>query len=209
MTRRFLLVTSTLVTVTIVFFLVFSKYVAPHLSQIPGLGLVSGLFAAAGFYASVFVALLWAYNRFMRDKVEPREAIVGEWYYTLTIKGKTASPRYGICRIERHGDEIIAYGMHYSPKSGKFTSRFTSDHVVLAGTHLVIIYTSVGVDEEIFMRKGVYFLSTEGIPPARIYGIWTDVLPNTNLGDILMCRRDSETDQALLDVGCPLPPGSK
>src|SRR5689334_1275196 len=100
MPRKFLPVTTLLVTITIVFFLIFNKYVSATLANIPGLGLVSGLFAATGFYVSVFNCLLWGYNRFLRDRFEPKEAITGEWFYTLTIKGKEDHPRYGICCIE-------------------------------------------------------------------------------------------------------------
>jgi hypothetical protein len=204
MPHKFLPVTTLLVTITIVFFLVFNKYVSATLANIPGLGLVSGLFAAAGFYVSLFKCLLWGYNRFLRDRFEPKEAITGEWFYTLTIKGKEDRPRYGICRIERHRDDVIAHGMHYSVEQRKFTSRFTADHIVIDGSVVNIIYTSVGVDEDIFMRRGVYFLASEGLPPMRMYGIWTDVVPNTNAGDIIMERRDTRTDQVLQSVGYPL-----
>lgn len=204
MTRKFLPVTSIIVALSILFYTVFTQYVNPLVSGIPGLGLVSGVLASVGFYVSVFAVSLWVYNTFLRDRIEKQEAITGKWFYKLQIKGKEYAPRYGICKIARHGDKLSANGIHYAPESRKFTSRFTSDHIIIDGNNLIIMYTSVGVDEEIFMRRGVYFLSTEDVPPSRIYGIWTDVVPNKNLGDIIMQRCDKNTDKILESISFPV-----
>jgi hypothetical protein len=203
MSRRFLPVTSVIVALTIFFYTVCIEYI-PQVPSVPGFRLVLGMFASVGFYVAVFKASLWVYNEYLRDMLEKREAITGEWFYKLQIKGKEHLPRYGICKIARHDEELSANGIHYAPEVKKFTSRFTSDHAIIDGNNLIIMYTSVGVDEDIFMRRGVYFLSTEGFPPNRIYGIWTDVVPNTNIGDIIMQRCDKNTDKILADMEFPI-----
>ena len=203
MSRRFLTVNTVIVAFTILFYTGITQYINPSLSTVPGLGPLTGLMASIGFYVSAFRGSLWLYNKFLIDKVELREAITGDWFYKLQIKGRTM-PRYGICKFSRHDGSLVATGIHYNAGSNTFTSRFTSDHILIDGNNVTIIYTSVGVDEDIFMRRGVFFLSTEDLPPRRMYGIWTDVIPNTNLGDIVMQRRDNNTDKILVSIGYPL-----
>lgn len=196
-------ITTVSVTLTIIFYAVFTKYISPFVAGIPGLGFIVGVFASIGFYVSLFQALLWIHFKFVLDIVNPEEAIVGEWFYKLDIRGRENEPRYGICKISRYGGEVLITGIHYHPRQKKFTSRFSSDFTLINGHNLIILYTSVGVDEETFTRKGAFFLSTEETPPKRIYGVWTDVLPNRNVGDIVMQRRDKHTDAILDTVGYP------
>jgi hypothetical protein len=197
-------VTSFVVTMTLLFYTAFNTYLTPRLAILPGFGFVIGILASTGFYLTFFHVLLWIYNKWIDDRVEPRQAIVGEWFYKLQIRGQEGTPRFGICEIQRHGADFHMTGIHFDPLSRKFTSRFTSDCLVRDGKNVLVFYTSVGVDEDIFTRRGTYMLSTEGVPPKRIYGVWTDVFPAKNAGDIVMQRRDKTTDAILLNYGFPL-----
>jgi hypothetical protein len=197
-------VTTFSVTLTLLFYTAFTTYLSPRLAILPGFGLVIGILASTGFYLSLFHFLLWAYHRWISDRLEPRLAIAGEWFYRLQIRGQEGSPRYGICEIQKHGSELHVTGIHFDPHKKKFTSRFSSDCVVRDGKSFIVFYTSVGVDDEIFSRRGTYILSTEGVPPTRVYGVWTDVFPAKNSGDIVMQRRDATTDLILTNCGFPL-----
>ena len=95
-------------------------------------------------------------------------------------------------------------GLHFDPDEGTFTSSFTSDYVMHDGNKLIIFYSSVGVDHDIFMRQGIFHLATEGVPPRKIYGVWTDVLPAQNAGAMHMKRRDNETEAILINLDYPM-----
>lgn len=191
------------VVLTLLFYKAFEQFVAPQISVIPGASFVLSILASVGFYVSFFSGLLWLYFRYIEDVVNPKEAICGDWFYKLDVHGRP-SPRYGLCYVTRHRGELSASGIHYHPDHKKFTSRFTSDYVLIENHTLIILYTSVGVDEDIFLRRGVFFLATEGVPPSRIYGVWTDLLPTRNSGDIVFQRRDRNTDDLLTTLGYPL-----
>ncbi len=198
-------VTTIAVAVSIIFYTVFNKHITPLIIEgFPEFGFLASLLASIGFYVFAFKFFIWVYFKWLEGKLNSKEAILGEWFYKLEIKGRTNDPRYGICQISRHNDEIIATGMHFDPSKNKFTSRFNADFVLIQGHTVMMIYSSFGVDEEIFSRKGVFFLSTEGSPPKRIYGVWTDVLPNKNSGEIMMQSRDNQTDNFLSSINYPL-----
>lgn len=196
--------TTASVFLTISFYTAVIKFISPLFAALPGLDFILGSFASVGFYVSVFEFLNWLYNKFLHDKLNPKEAIVGEWFYKLDIAREESEPRYGICRISEHQGEMLITGIHFDPSQEKFTSRFRSESVRLDNDNLVVMYSSAGVDEEIFTRRGVFYLQTEEIPPKRIYGVWTDVLPSRNAGDIVLQRRDENTDAILNDIGYPL-----
>jgi hypothetical protein len=202
--RNFPAVSTIAVTLTISFYTLLSNYVSPLISEIiPGSGFIVGVFTSVGFYLSVFEILLWIHYKFIDDRLNPREAITGEWFYKLEVRGKEEQAKYGLCRIGRHKGELTATGVHFDPQRKKFTSKFGSDIIRINGNTMIIVYHSAGVDEETFLRHGILFLSTDGVPPQRIYGVWTDVLPSRNAGDIVMYRRDKEVDKAMQSIGYP------
>jgi hypothetical protein len=206
--RGFATVTTLCVALAISFYAWFTGSVAPAIAKAtssgPQIRFVVSLFAAAGAYVALFQGLLWLYEKFLEDRLNRREAIQGEWFYKLDIRATPNNPVYGICEIGKDGGKLSARAIHFDPKTNKFTSRFNSDFVVLEGGTLIIVYSSAGLDEDLYTRRGVYFLSTEGTPPRRVYGIWSDVLPGRNSGEMLMIRRDRHSDAFLRSIGYPI-----
>ena len=147
-------VTTFCVTLTILFFKLFSNYIEPKITGTPGLGFVVGILTSVGFYVSLFQIMVWFYFKFLFELINPQEAITGEWFYKLSINGKDNEPRYGICLIKRHWNELSITGIHFCPAKNKFTSRFNSSTCLFDKNELIILYTSVGVDEETFLRRG-------------------------------------------------------
>jgi hypothetical protein len=201
-------VTTLCVALAISFYAWFTGAVAPAIARATDSGkpirFVVSLFAAAGVYVTLFQGLLWLYEKFLEDRLNRREAVQGEWFYKLDIRATPDNPRYGICEIGKDSGKLTARAIHFDPRTNKFTSRFNSDFVILDGATLIIVYSSAGLDDDIYTRRGVYFLSTEGTPPKRMYGIWSDVLPSRNSGETLMVRRDRHSDAFLRSIGYPV-----
>ena len=154
-------------------------------------------------FSLVYSILYSFYIKYLEHRVTQKENIYGDWFYLLEINGKPNDPRYGICRIEKHDGEMYLSGIHYSPQTKTFTSMFSTDSAIINKDKIVVNYSSTGADEDVFNRKGVYYLNTEGIPPQRIFGIWSDVLEGSNKGRITMHKRTKETDSLLKEIGYP------
>lgn len=180
----------------------FNDAIAPRLSGNEWLNLAAGIGLSMGLYVGLYNALVWLFGTFLEDRINPREAIAGEWIYKLTILGRSRTERFGICTIERVGNEIAISGIHFDPIKRKFTSKFVSDHVHLRGSELTILYKSSGVDEEVYIREGAYLLTTQGCPPERISGVWAD-MPAKNSGEIIMQRRTPQSEAILSSYGYP------
>lgn len=197
-------VTALSVAATILFYKVVSSMLTPRLTDIPELTFLVALLSSIGFYLAVFKILTWSYDRVLHRRLVPAEDVIGEWFYKLQITGRPQSPyRYGLCRISRSRSGLTASGIHYHPEKQGFTSRFSTDYLILDNTTVILLYSSFGIDEEGFVRKGIFFLQSEGEPPDKIYGLWTDVLPVSNYGDIFMQKRTPATDRILDEIGYP------
>ncbi|MCE0485416.1 hypothetical protein [Ornithinimicrobium sediminis] len=181
----------------------FSTDLAPKLSNNSWLNIAVGLAVSLGVYIALYNFLVWLFGAVLEDKINPREAISGEWIYRITVLGANTQSRYGICTIEKVRDEYVVSGIHYHPLRASFTSKFVSTHVHLRGGELTVLYKSAGVDEEVYVREGVYRLTTQGTPPDRISGVWAD-MPSKNSGEIIMQRRTKAGDAILRTHGFPI-----
>lgn len=208
MNKRSQKVSTSVVAITLVFYSLFQNYVSPLLTGTPGLGAITGILASIGFYVGLYQLITWYYYKYLHERFENEYSLSGEWVYKLAIADKNNNGnkkiRFGICKITKSGADYTFGGTHFNPDTQAFTSRFSSDHVIFQTKRIVIIYKSVGVDGDIFMNNGVYFLTLEGTPPENIYGVWSDVVPNKSFGDIMMQRRDKDSDKQLKDIGYPL-----
>lgn len=192
------------VTIAIIFYVAFTKYVNAVLNVNSETGvIIIGILTSTGIFLFCFNSLVWIYSKYFEHIFFPKENIVGEWFYKLEINGKPEGDRYGICKIEKHNGELLASGTHFHPTAGRLTSMFTTDYAIIDKDKLIINYASTGVDSDVYSRKGIYYLSTEGKPPVRIFGIWTDVLHGSNKGKIFMQKRSNETDKILEELGYP------
>jgi len=192
------------VSLSIVFYQVFIKYITKLLELNDQLSiLLIGVVTSTGVFFISFNFLTFLYYKFLEDLIFKKEAITGDWFYKLEVFGNESSTKFGICTIEKYEGKLTARGTHYDPKEEVFTSLFFSDYLIVDDDKVIINYSSRGVDGDVFDRKGIYYLTTEGKPPTRINGIWTDVLNGKNRGRIFLQKRDKESDNLLKEVGYP------
>jgi len=188
---------------TIAFYNFFNYKIAPLFASIPALAPIIGLLASTSFYISLFRVFLWIYETYLEDRFYPNEAVLGQWFYRIEVKGREDDPLFGIFEVEKRNGEFSMKGVHYHPVKKRFTSRFNSEKISLGNNQMFVFYNSAGGHRDIFLRKGILILNLEGVPPKRMYGVWSDILPIKNTGELVMQKMNKDVEKLLVEIGFP------
>jgi hypothetical protein len=181
-----------------------NHYLAPQLITVWWAApLLSGI-ASLGSYAALVTFLQWLYDNYIEDFLIRKISLAGKWYYILEINGQDTH-RIGKCTISRDDGSLYLSGTHFHPSKKVFTSNFSSEAFQIDYPRLYVRYIAQGIrDKELDKSEGVFFLQTEGEPPSKIHGTWSDVVPARNTGSITLLRESPQVEQRMRERGYPV-----
>ncbi len=185
----------------LLFYIIVHDYLMPKIIQNPtSLKIVIEVLSTLGFYVAIFQIANILYERYLFKKIDPRFNLDGDWYQVFT-SGNGSSPviRHGPCRITCNVDGIIMSATNYNLEN-ELSSNWQSETVSLSGNRITLLFVSEGKSRKIPIKKGSMAFNLHGCPPDTLSGIFNDLSPGKNFGDIRIFRNKAEYERHLNTV---------
>jgi hypothetical protein len=184
--------------ISLFFYIVLNEYLSSFIPPNENLTrLILSFLSSIGFYFLVYSAFYELYDRFIYPIVNPIFNIAGKWYHIGVLEN--GDIRHGTVNITFRKRDLVMLGDNRKI-DGAFSSSWRTETIKMEDREIILIYNSEGKNRAHPQSKGEMVLHIHGSPPDKITGLWNDMAPHQNRGEITLYKKYDEYKKIIENI---------